>query len=637
MKKKKIVFHSNCSRAFTGFGKNAKNILKYLYKTNKYELVEFCNGKAYKDKDLETLPWKTYGSLPMDQNKIRQINEDPGLARRAAYGSEMVDQIIADEKPDIYLGVEDIWGFDGYWNKKWWNKTNCMIWTTLDSLPILPKAVDAAKKIKNYYVWASFAEKGLNDLGHNHVKTLRGSIDTSTFYPLPQEQKSLNREKYNIDKDEYIIGFVFRNQLRKSVPNLLDGFKLFKQQNPNTKAKLLLHTHWSEGWDIVRLLKEKNIDRNDILTTYFCKHCKNYEIKPFSGQNIDCKLCGSVKTQETTNVSNGVDEEQLNEIYNLMDVYCHPFTSGGQEIPIQEAKLTELITLVTNYSCGEDSCNEESAGLPLEWTEYREPGTQFIKATTSPESIAERLTEVYNIPNDKRLVLGRQAREYVIKNYSIEVIGKQLEDIFDNMPEVDWDFDLSEKLRNVDYLPQSTNSASDFIIDLYKNMLNVSVDEDDEGFHHWMQKIQEGAKPEEVIAYFRQVAQKENAEKVQKREFTDLLNKDDEGKRIIYVMPKSVDDVYLSTALFKNIKETYPEYNLYIATDPKYFEIMDGNRYVHKVIPYIDVMDNLLWLEGIGDHQGYFEIAFLPFFGTQRMFDYQHNGKDKISLDLCTF
>ena len=39
-----------------------------------------------------------------------------------------------------------------------------------------------------------------------------------------------------------------------------------------------------------------------------------------------------------------------------MDVYCHPFTSGGMEIPIFEAKLTELVTLVTNYSCGEDSC-----------------------------------------------------------------------------------------------------------------------------------------------------------------------------------------------------------------------------------------------------------------------------------------
>ena len=70
-----------------------------------------------------------------------------------------------------------------------------------------------------------------------------------------------------------------------------------------------------------------------------------------------------------------------------MDVYCHPFTSGGQEIPVQEAKLTELITLVTNYSCGEDNCTVESGGLPLEWSEYREPGTQFIKASTKPLSI----------------------------------------------------------------------------------------------------------------------------------------------------------------------------------------------------------------------------------------------------------
>ena len=39
-----------------------------------------------------------------------------------------------------------------------------------------------------------------------------------------------------------------------------------------------------------------------------------------------------------------------------MDVYCHPFTSGGQELPIQEAKAAGLITLVTEYSCGTDSC-----------------------------------------------------------------------------------------------------------------------------------------------------------------------------------------------------------------------------------------------------------------------------------------
>ena len=637
MKKKKILFHSNHCRMFTGFGKNAKNILKYLYKTGKYEIVEFANGLIYDHPSLETLPWKAKGSLPNDQGKLKQLEEDPTLARKASYGSEMIDEVIKDEKPDIYVGVEDIWGFDGYWKKKWWNKINSMIWTTLDSLPILPTAVNAADKINHYYVWASFAEKGLHELGHKHVKTLRGSLDTTTFYPLSESEKQENRKKQQISADEYIIGFVFRNQLRKSVPNLLDGFKLFKQQNPQIKAKLLLHTNWTEGWDIPRLLQEKNIDAADILTTYFCLNCKQYEIKPFTTNKEDCKFCGAKKSQETTGVANGVSEKQLNEIYNLMDVYCHPFTSGGQEIPIQEAKLTELITLVTNYSCGEDSCNEESAGLPLDWTEYREPGTQFIKATTSPNSICRQLGKVYKMSADKKRVLEKQARQYVINNYSIEVIGKQLEEIFDNMPEIDWDFDMSEKPRNVDYVPKDTDNAAEFIIDLYSNMLNMDVDEEDEGFRYWMGKVQEGVKGREILDYFRNVAARENAEVVQKREFTDLLDKDDKGKRLLYVMPKSIGDVYMSTALFKDIKNTYPDYNLYVATEAQHFEILDGNPHIHKVIPYISAMDQLPWLEGTNNHEGYFEVAFLPYIGTQRIYDYQHNGKDKISLDLCTF
>ena len=184
--------------------------------------------------------------------------------------------------------------------------------------------------------------------------------------------------------------------------NLLDGFKEFCRRNPTAKPRLLLHTHWSEGWDIPRLLEEKKISPHSVLTTYFCKNCKQYEIKPFQGQGLDCKFCGAQKSQETTNVGAGVNENQLNEIYNLMDVYCHPFTSGGQEIPVQEAKLTELITLVTNYSCGEEGCTPESGGLPLDWAEYREPGTQFIKASTSPNSIAKQLTKVLNLKEDKR-------------------------------------------------------------------------------------------------------------------------------------------------------------------------------------------------------------------------------------------
>ncbi len=253
MRKKKILFHSNYSKAFTGFGKNTKNVLKYLLETGKYEVVEFSNGHTYSDPTLQKLPWPCYGTLPDNPAVQQEWAKDPGRARAMGYGAAMIDELIKKEKPDIYIGAEDIWAFSGYYDKPWWSKLSCMIWTTLDSLPILPEAVKAAPKIEHYCVWATFAEKALHNLGHTHVKTLRGTLETETFHPLTSEDKATLRTHFGLT-NEFIIGFVFRNQLRKSVPNLLYGFTIFKQKNSASKAKLLLHTHWAEGWDIPRLI-----------------------------------------------------------------------------------------------------------------------------------------------------------------------------------------------------------------------------------------------------------------------------------------------------------------------------------------------------------------------------------------------
>ena len=641
MKKKKILYHSNYCKAFTGFGKNAKNILSYLTRTGKYELVEFCNGVQWGNQDIKMMPWKCEGSIPADSRLVKEIQKDPEMGRQMGYGANCIDQIIEQEKPDIYLGVEDIWAFSKFWDKKWWNKLNCMVWTTLDSLPILPDAVKAGDKIKNYYTWSTFAARELNKLGHKHVKCLHGSVDTKTFFKYEAEGVNQIRRGNGIEDDEFIIGFVFRNQLRKSVPNLLDGFKEFKKRNPKAKAKLLLHTCWAEGWDIPRLLKEKGIDNDSILTTYFCNACGAYEIKPFQGQDQNsgerkpCKNCGGKDTLNTTSVKSGVNERQLNEIYNAMDVYCHPFTSGGQELPIQEAKLAELITLVTNYSCGEDGCTSESGGLPLDWAEYREPGTQFIKASTKASSIAKQLTKVYKMPKKKREETGRKARDFIIKNYSIEVIGRKLEEIFDSMPYCDWDFNFESLKPDPDYIPPEIESDEEWLIDIYKNILKMEVNEEESGHKHWIEEIKKGKSRKDILKYFKKVAERDKNSK-NKLKIEDFLDSDDKGNRILCVMPESIGDIYLITALLPNIKKTYPDHNLYFATKEEYFEILDGNPNIHKVIPYSRDMENLPLLEGQGNHEGYFEMAFLPFVGTQRVLNYMHNGKDKIQFDLCT-
>lgn len=638
--KKKVLFHTDFALANTGFGRAIKALLKHLYKTGKYEIVHYCMNLPVSHADLKRTPWRSIGCLPDNQqetqnylNQFRPEEREPRF-REMCYGAYYLDKIIADEKPDVYFGIQDIWGVDFAVGKKWFQELTSVIWTTLDSLPILPSAVEKAPLIKHYWIWSDFATKALHDLGHRHVKTVHGPIETAHFFRLTDDNKKQLRRFLGIPLDTYIIGFVFRNQLRKSVPNLLEGYKMFKEQQPNVKSALLFHTHFSEGWNIHKLAAEYGVKQEEILTTYVCRGCKNYEIKPFTGQDLDCKYCGGIKAQTTTNVIDGVSIEQLNQIYNLMDVYCHPFTSGGQEIPVEEAKLCELVTLVTNYSCGEELCYPEAASLVLDWTEYREHGTEFRKASTLPSSIARQLSLVYRSSAQQRAKWGKQAREWTIKNFSVESIGKKVEEIIDSAPKANATeaFNLEKDASVV--IPYIEDNK-EWVKTLYRKILKTEVLDSDSGLIHWLQRLSQGEQRLAIENYFRDVARNENL-KAKGFDLEDWLNKDDKGKRVLVVMPESIGDIFIVSSILKSIRELYPDYSLYFATKPEYFEILDCNPHVTKVIPYVAQMENLVWLEGQWNHKGFFEIAYLPFVGTQRFLDYLHNGQDKIAYDIKT-
>lgn len=551
----------------TGFGKNMKNILLNLFKDEDIEVIEASNG-VYYGSDTKT-PWKSYGTAPSDPSIINLINSDPSKTQSASYGLYTIDKIIEEYNPDVYVGIEDIWAFREFEKKPWWNKIPKIIWTTLDSVPLLTEAKFVHDNCEKFLVWASFAEEEMKKIGCNNTETLHGAVDYSNFKPLHNREDI--RKRFSIF-DEFVIGFVFKNQLRKSVPNLLEGFKIFKENNPNSNAKLLLHTDWSEkthGWDILRLVEEKKIPIKDLLASYICNKCSNYFINQYIGEEKDCPACGSKKSVFTKSSTVGVSESQLNEIYNCMDVYCHPFTSGGQELPIQEAKSAGLITLVTSYSCGTDSCFEHQGGIPLKWSEYREPHTQFIKATTCPVDISEKLRMVFEMSKEQKNALISKGKNYIENNFCVKKI---------------------------------TNRLKNHILEVYKN------------FSYNKQELEE------------------NSQKIPN--FEDLLDPEDEGKRIAVVIPKSEQDVYLANSLIGNLKCLYPNYNIYFITKPEYYELVEDNHNIHKLIPYQDGIDSIFILEGRSAHKGFFEIAFLLHATTQKFICYQHNGKDKIQFKL---
>ena len=69
-------------------------------------------------------------------------------------------------------------------------------------------------------------------------------------------------------------------------------------------------------------------------------------------------------------------------------------------------------------------------------------------------------------------------------------------------------------------------------------------------------------------------------------------------------------------------------------TKKEFYDYIEDHPAVHKVLPYANEIDNLHFLEGHGNHKGFFDIAFLPHYATQRFLNYHHNGIDKTQFEL---
>lgn len=641
MRKKRVLFLTDYAGVNTGFGKNIKLLLSYLYKTQKYELYHAACGVAENNPEFERFPWKTIGVIPNDPSFMQKMQQDGHFARMASYGEPQIAKIVESVKPDVVFAIQDSWGALFVSDKPFFKKVPTVCWITFDSLPLLQDTVEKANKIEHYWTWSDFAEHEFHKLGFNHVKTQYPLTNTDSFYPLDYNKKLSIRKLNNIPQDCLIFGFVFRNQLRKLVGTLISGYSEFIRQNPemSKKSKLLLHTHFGEGWDIMRFAEQYNVPKENILCTYICKETHKYFILPYTGQDIENPETKN-KTLITANVQLGVTDSQLNEIYNIMDAYLHPATSGACEIPIVEAALAEKIVSTCDYSFGWNVVNHNKGCIPMDYSFYNEPpmgaNTQFLKSQPYPSSIAKIMKKISEMKPQRKKEMEAASRKWALENYAVNVNGKKIEKFIDELSlildEKAW-IDKEDKNVNPDAIIENIEDNLSWVIQLYNKILDTNPDKNDDGVKHWMMQLERGMSRQNIEAYFRQVAFNDVKNDNKQTGLEDLLDPNDKG-RVLYVMPESAGDIFLSTALFKSIKERYPDYSLYVSTKPQYKSILDGNKYVHKWIEYSPIMDNAIFLEGNSLNKGYFDIAYLPHINTQRVINYLHNGLDKIDFKL---
>ncbi len=607
MRKKVVAISTDFPTSNTGLGRNGKALLKYLYKTGKYDLKYFATGLSWSAPENKKLPIECYGATPDDRNQLAALQSDPTALRDASYGSLKIDEFIQKTKPDIFILSNDSWAFP-YLKKSWWNKINVIPHITIDSLPLADEQIEMAKKSPNMTVWAKFAEEEFQKIGLNHVRTMPAIIENEYFFPLPKEDKLNLRKKFCIDSDTFITGFVFRSQPRKEIKPLLQGFAQFRKEFPNVKAKLLLHTNFSEGWNIPKLMKDCGVQTEDVLTTYICRQCNEYEIKPYVGQDQNCPFCGYEKSQITTNVYHGVSESQLNEIYNIMDCYCHLANAGGCEMPIIEALYAGLPLGTVSYSFGK-TFTDEPFVTEIDCSYTVQHQTQFNRAVPNPYSVFKFLKKIHLMDSDKRKIIGDSGRSFALNTFSPEVMGKKWVEILDNLPEINYDFDLTPKRKNPDYPMPEVESPDEFLTLLYDNVLFQPEPPNGDGRKHWMTALSQGISREDVYKYFIKVALDDN-ERNKKTELTELF--DQNCKTVLFVSNGDEQELYLSTSLLESARQTYPDHKIYFAANPQFSEILEGNPYIDCIIPYAPIFENEAVMTGHGEIDGVVDVVIIP-------------------------
>jgi len=111
------------------------------------------------------------------------------------------------------------------------------------------------------------------------------------------------------------------------------------------------------------------------------------------------------------------------------------------------------------------------------------------------------------------------------------------------------------------------------------------------------------------------------------------LNKNNK-KKILFIVPESAGDIFLSTSLLPSMHKNYSGYEIYFACKEEYQDILFGNPYITKVLNYKPIMENQIVMEGTASWKGLFNISIMTTILTQRMINYLNNGETKIMFEL---
>jgi len=222
------------------------------------------------------------------------------------------------------------------------------------------------KYVHSYHVISKKTEEQLRSLTDKKITSIPFWVDQKIWKKL--NNKNELRSKYGFNSNDFVIGSFQRDTEGKDLtsPKLIKGPDIFLEIVTNISLK---------NSNIIVLLTGKR---------------RNYLIKNFEERNINYKYLEMV------------DLKELNELYNVLDLYVVSSRIEGGPQAIMECAITETPVVSTDVGIASEILNQESIYKSIEQFHKAQPNTEFAlqkaKSFTIPkgmESYIKMFEEVY--------------------------------------------------------------------------------------------------------------------------------------------------------------------------------------------------------------------------------------------------
>lgn len=388
MRKKRVLFLTEATYVNTGYAKYSKEILNQLYDTGLYELAEISCGGSAKDPRRSSIKWKNYAMMP-DENI--QLEVDTYSKRPDnAFGAWRFERSLLDFEPDIVLSIRDFW-MDSFVMHSPFRRLFSWCWMpTIDAAPQNAEWVDMFADADYLITYSDWASSVVRKQSRSNSVRLLGSAPPAAAACFKPMDKIQIRNSFGIKATDKIIGTVMRNQRRKLFPALFSAFSEFIHSSGRKDIYLYCHTSYPDGgWDLADLLHENSISSR-VLFSYVCNQCGHLHASRFNDACQMCPACNKF-TSVFPNVSCGVADEKLAEIYNLFDLYIQCANCEGFGLPQIEAAACNIPIACTDYSAMKDVIKYLGA-YPIKCSAlYKELETGCERAVPSQESLVEAM------------------------------------------------------------------------------------------------------------------------------------------------------------------------------------------------------------------------------------------------------